>query len=850
MLKTRSKLVHFICCLIVFLSLNKIKAQDNSTNTYLISFIAQLEKDFNVKFSYVDDDIRTVQIIAPKSKILKDVLENLRKQTLLKIKKLNERYYTVVKNTTISICGTVLDNFEKNMVNGATVEILDTEVAVITDSEGNFSLDNVPFDATVQIKYLGFKTLFIDAQDLTSTSPCKIISLPTFYQQLDEVVIYQFLTTGLAKLSDASIEISTKEFGILPGLIEPDVLQTVQALPGIKSIDETVSDINIRGATNDQNLILWDRIKVYQSGHFFGLISTINPYLTDKINVIKNGTSAQYGDGVSGVISMQSINDISEKAFGGAGFNLISGDAYAQVPINKKLAFQFSARRSITDFLNTPTYDQFFNRVFQDSKINNSVPDNDEIIVDSNFYFYDFTTKALYDINDNQKVRLSFLNINNNLDYEEANINSGETTLSLLDQTNLSFGGSLESQWTNKFSSNSTIYYTKYSLDSQSTFPDPQQRLDQQNTVLETAIKVNTNYKFSENIDWLNGYQFNEVGITNFTFVTQPPFEQNKKGVTRTHAIFSEASYRSPDEKLKLRAGTRLNYTENRNTFKKFILEPRLNLNYTFTNDIKVEVLGEFKNQTTNQVIDLEQNFLGVEKRRWVLSDDNALPITKSKQGSLGINYDRPKIYIGLEGFYKQVTGISTITQGFQNENQFNGEIGKYDVKGVEFLINKKTNTYSAWLSYTYNINNYTFGEIVPSSFPNNLDVRHTLTFAGTYTHNNFKISLGLNYRSGKPFTEPDTDNPIDTGFFPNRVNYKLPNSSRLPEYLRMDASAIYNFDIGRTIKATMGASVLNLINRENILNTYYRINDVNEVEQVESVSLGLTPNFSFRVKF
>lgn len=63
---------------------------------------------------------------------------------------------------------------------------------------------------------------------------------------------------------------NTAEFGILPGLIEPDILQTVQALPGIKSIDETVSDINVRGGTNDQNLILWNGIKMYQSGHFLG----------------------------------------------------------------------------------------------------------------------------------------------------------------------------------------------------------------------------------------------------------------------------------------------------------------------------------------------------------------------------------------------------------------------------------------------------------------------------------------------------------------------------------------------------------------------------------------------------
>jgi hypothetical protein len=51
-------------------------------------------------------------------------------------------------------------------------------------------------------------------------------------------------------------------------------------------------------------------------------------------------------------------------------------------------------------------------------------------------------------------------------------------------------------------------------------------------------------------------------------------------------------------------------------------------------------------------------------------------------------------------------------------------------------------------------------------------------------------------------------------------------------------------------VKAALGGSVLNLTGRLNILNTYYRLNEDNEIEKVESVSLGLTPNISFRVRF
>ncbi|MGS0524971.1 hypothetical protein ACU8V7_06950 [Zobellia nedashkovskayae] len=114
----------------------------------------------------------------------------------------------------------------------------------------------------------------------------------------------------------------------------------------------------------------------------------------------------------------------------------------------------------------------------------------------------------------------------------------------------------------------------------------------------------------------------------------------------------------------------------------------------------------------------------------------------------------------------------------------------------------------------------------------------------------NIKFGIGLNYRAGKPYTEPDTDEPLNTTFFPNRINYQEPNSSRLPEYLRADASAIYNFNISEKLKASAGVSVLNFTSRKNILNSYYRLNESDEIEKVETISLGLTPNVSFRVRF
>ena len=44
--------------------------------------------------------------------------------------------------------------------------------------------------------------------------------------------------------------------------------------------------------------------------------------------------------------------------------------------------------------------------------------------------------------------------------------------------------------------------------------------------------------------------------------------------------------------------------------------------------------------------------------------------------------------------------------------------------------------------------------------------------------------------------------------------------------------------------------SVLNLLDQKNIINSYYIVNDDNLPQEIKEYSLGITPNFAFRVFF
>ena len=306
---------------------------------------------------------------------------------------------------------------------------------------------------------------------------------------LDEVHVTNYLTKGISLKNDGTVIIKPNQFEILPGLIEPDILQTIQALPGVSSVDETVSNLNIRGGTHDQNLILWDGIKMYQSGHFFGLISAFNPYLTNEVLVTKNGTSAQYGDGVSSTVDMRLDNNLNKDFSGGIGFNLIQTDGFAKIPLNDKLELQISARRSITDLIETPTYNQYFDRIFQDTDVtNNQTEINNTVTTNEDFYFYDFSTKLLYDFSEKDKIRFSFLTINNNLDYlEEASINDIPEALSSgISQFNLAGGIEYYRNWNDAFSSSLNVYVSNYNLKATNFDLINDQRLIQENEVLDT----------------------------------------------------------------------------------------------------------------------------------------------------------------------------------------------------------------------------------------------------------------------------------------------------------------------------------------------------------------------------
>ncbi len=695
-----------------------------------------------------------------------------------------------------------------------------------------------------QITPLNFEIL---SDRFIAITPIKDAELNKTIQRLEEVIVTNYLTKGISKTNNSTIKVNTKAFNILPGLIEPDVLQIIQNLPGIISVDERISNINVRGGSNDQNLILYEGIRMYQSGHFFGLISAFNPYLSEEINISKNGTSSKFGNGVSSTISIKNADVIDQKFNAGLGGNLLSVDGFAKIPTSNKTELQLSVRRSFTDLLPSTTYDSYFDRIFRDSELNPSNNINTLLSLDERFLFYDFNAKLLYDIDKTSKLRINLLNIYNNLDYNQVfttTDNNFQETRSALKQVSYGASTNYSKVWRNGISASVEAYYSNYDLDAENNDITNEQRLIQENKVEDYGVRLDVSKSINNSIKINTGYQFNEVGVTNFENVTNPSFTRLIKEIIRTHALFGEVEWYSHSRNSYVRLGARTSYFEK---LSEFLIEPRFTFNQKFLNNFRLEILGELKSQSIAQIIDLQQDFFGIEKRRWQLANNSNVPLIRSQQASLGISYNQNNLLISAEAYYKNVDDITARSQGFQNQFQFTNDIGSYTVKGIDFLINKRFSNFSSWLSYTYSKNDYKFQTLNNGNpFPNTLDLRHVANASLTYNLDNFKVGLGINWHSGRPFTTPsefqDESNSV--------IEYESPNSSRLSDYFRTDISAIYNFKLSKGAKAEIGASIWNIFNQTNIINRYYTFDSDDSVVEINNRSLKFTPNLSFRINF
>lgn len=663
-------------------------------------------------------------------------------------------------------------------------------------------------------------------------------------QLLDDVIITGYLTKGIHKNKDATFTITPKKLEILPGLIEADILESIQLLPGVISLNETATGFTVRGGAMDQNRVIWDGINMYHKGHLFGMLSAFNPNSTSKVIFHNKGTHSRFGERVSSVIDISSINQVSDRFKVGIGINGINTDVYLETPIIKhKLSIQASLRRSYTELYQSVTFNKIADKVFQDTKITNIQNTNND------FFFIDYNIKLNYKLNDNNSFYVSTIFIDNNLDYLVEDKDLGKSYNDVLEIKNDGYGFGWNKIWNPNISQKTKVSLSRYSLAYNYITSENGGQIsnfEKKNEIYDSGASTELILNTKKNNSLTLGYQYvlKDVSYLFKENIGSAIILDSDKTIISTHSLYVQYYYKNP-KLFDINMGIRSSYYQELDAVR---LEPRILIYKDIFKNLKIQLSGEIKNQIISEIDETVLSDLSLENKLWRLADGETFPIINSMQVSAGFLYEAKGWSLDVDGYYKSITGKTALSLGFLNPDDSSFHIGEQNILGVNFYAKKDFSFIKTWISYSFNnvVSNFD-GINNNETFTSSTNIRHSFTSSVAYKLKRFQVALAWNWRTGKPYTKANIS--PDTQYY-----YIGINTEELPNYHRLDFSTTYDFNFSKKskIKGKIGFSIRNVYNQKNHLSReYVGNNSVNDsIVVVDKYSLGITPNFLFRVYF
>ena len=221
-----------------------------------------------------------------------------------------------------ALSGTITDSASGEKLLGVNVIVKGTQMGATTNAYGFYSLTLPQGDYTLQVEYLGFKTI-------AETLHLKCNQHRNYKLSEEDIALEGIEITAhntpkvdvrAPQMSVASIPIQTiKKLPVLVG--EVDIIKSLQQLPGVSNAGEASSGFNVRGGAADQNLIMLDQATIFNASHLFGFLSIYNADAIRDMKLYKGGMPARYGGRISSVLDVyqKDGNNTQYHATGGIG---------------------------------------------------------------------------------------------------------------------------------------------------------------------------------------------------------------------------------------------------------------------------------------------------------------------------------------------------------------------------------------------------------------------------------------------------------------------------------------------------------------------------------------------------
>ena len=633
---------------------------------------------------------------------------------------------------------------------------------------------------------------------------------PLDTQSLNEVTVNAYLTAGIRKCTDGSFDVRPRKLGILAGLIAPDVLESIQQLPGVVSLNETASGLSIRGGHTDQNQVYYDGIPIYQNGHLFGMISPFNPYNIKRVKYYFKGTPARYEGGASGIIDLSSGNRVAGKTTLSGGIGGLSADFEWESPVIKdRLSVSASVRTSYRGIWETPALKQFENKVFENTNVKT------QTVRLNDFGFNDWTLKCNAAPNKKHRFSAGFIHIASYLDfhhkiegYEDYDFRNQLKT------TTNGFSMSARNTLGNGWTARTLFDWVWYDMQFVNRIIKARNgigNIDKENFVSHTGMLTEFSRKSGSGIDYYIGYRYNEKRSA---YLFRLVIDQNlyifdySRFSNNTHALFGSLRLRN-FHSWDIDAGLNVPWYKE---LHRIFVEPRLVVSKKIFPHLKWQLTAETKHQNIQQNNKTVIGLLNLENKIWQVSRP-AFPVLASRQITTGLLFNRNRWLLEVDFYNKQTENIS-ISVPYRIYTEYRYLTGTSQAKGMDLYVKKRFLHIDFWASYSMMRVRYRFEKLKNNrSFVSDYQIRHKVLSTFVYHHQHFQAALSWLWHSPRPYYKDLLDHE-DENIKPDfQIAY-------LPPYSRIDFSAFYGLRFGPTgkFKLKIGVSVRNLLNRKNIL--------------------------------
>ena len=762
------------------------------------------------------------------------------------------------------ICGKIVDQQQQTPLPFANIYLSDYSSGTQSNEDGFFEWRfSTHINEQLIISYLGYQSITLEVATLAQ-GDCPEYTLALDYDLLGgEIIVKDYLLDGITKGEAYSgVRMDYDQISSTLSALEQDILKATQLLPGITSVDESATNLQIRGSTTDQNLILWEGATLYAPGHLFGMISAINPFVVEEVNIYTGVVDPSYDNRVGGIIDMSLSDSIGQQWHGGVGTTFSEAHAFVRAPIfDDKFSVLLSGRHNISGVYQSPTLSSYANKVFQLSK----VPDQQaeaqegEAATRQELQFYDWNAKVIFKPSNKLLFKAALFRSFNSFNYQFTFFENQFETTDQVTSDATAFSGTMIWTPNKKSSLNIALITSKYSNEYFYQLVENNLGVETSigrllNEIKDEKLAISYNYKPSKTwaFDFGYDYSFKETNYNlELRINVEPDYEDINNTLGDFHNFFTAVNYQQRN--FHLNAGLRLtNYPQHSTTF----YSPRLNLQYALNPHLKFNASAGVFHQFISQLINFGQNELQIDNAVWVLSGEETNSSMRADKFALGLTYDFQTWLFNAEAYYHKVMGLNTLYAPVTGRVEFDFSPGSSTAKGIDFLLKKRWAHYSIWANYSLSEVRYQFPDLLDGSFYGTNDNRHNFSLVNNWSYNRWTFSLSWQWHSGLPYSIPQIEEDIneetEERFY--YTDYEDLNDQRLRDYSRVDLGIQYRLQFKQSkYKAEIALSLINLLNRSNALSREYFIEGIGEdgeeiaLFEVERKLLRRTPQVLIR---